>query len=312
MLHIRVVSPVSLSSKVISGLEAHGAVHNLVVLPGAARQPIGDLIQFDVAREGANQVIADLRELDVHRHGSITLERIDASLSDVARIAEQLAPGESSEAVVWEEVESRVREDSALTGSFVVMMVVAMLISAVGIYLDSPVLIVGAMVVGPDYGPLAGVMLGIHKRRFDRAAQAGSTLLIGFGVGALGCAAFGVAVQVLGRVPATYLANERPLTQFISRPDGWSVVVALLAGAAGMLALTESKAGTLVGVLISVTTVPAAANVGVAGSMQRWSEAGGACVQLITNIVVVCVAGIITLAIEQRLSGVPMRPTSRR
>ncbi len=312
MLHIRVVSPPSLSGKVIAQLESHVAVHNLVVLPGAARHPVGDLIQFDVAREGANQIIADLRDLDLHTVGSITLERIDTSLSEVARVAEQLSPGAASEAVVWEEVEARVRDESALTSSFVVMMTVAMLIGAVGILLDSSVLIVGAMVVGPDYGPLAGVMLGIHRRRLDRAGQAASTLLIGFGVGALACTAFGVVVRAIDRVPASYIADTRPLTQFISRPDGWSIVVALLAGVAGMIAMTEAKAGTLVGVLISVTTVPAAANAGVAASMQRWSEAAGAGIQLVTNVLVVCLAGIITLRVEQRLSGVPIRSRRRK
>jgi uncharacterized hydrophobic protein (TIGR00271 family) len=249
-------------------------------------------------------VIAALTE---HQVGSIAIERIDTSLSEVARLAEQLAPGESSEAVVWEEVEARIRDESTLTGSYLVTMAVAMLIAAVGIFIDSPVLIVGAMVVGPDYGPLAGVMLGVHRRRFDRAMSAGFTLVAGLAIGAIVCWVFGLLVRLVDQVPDPYKADVRPLTQFISRPDGWSVVVALLAGVVGMLAMTEAKAGTLVGVLISVTTVPAAANIGVAGAMTRWTEAGGAASQLLVNLVVMCAAGVLTLGIEQRLTGVPLR-----
>ena len=48
---------------------------------------------------------------------------------------------------------------------------------------------------------------------------------------------------------------------FIVRPDGWSFIIALLAGVAGTLSLTSAKSGPLVGVFISVTTIPAAANV---------------------------------------------------
>ena len=54
------------------------------------------------------------------------------------------------------------------------------------------------------------------------------------------------------------------------------MLVALLAGAAGALSLSTAKSGALVGVLISVTTIPAAANVGVASAYGDWDEVGGA------------------------------------
>jgi hypothetical protein len=53
------------------------------------------------------------------------------------------------------------------------------------------------------------------------------------------------------------LIAERPLTSFIWNPDALSWIVGFLAGIAGMLALTSAKSGALVGVLISVTTIPA-------------------------------------------------------
>jgi uncharacterized hydrophobic protein (TIGR00271 family) len=312
MMHIRVVTPPEIRPALLSHLEDEPAVHNLVVFPGAARRPDGDLVQFDIAREGANQVISTLRSLDLHRVGSITIERIDMALSNVAEIAETLAPGQSSEAVVWEEVESRLRDESALTSSYVLMLSIAILIGAIGILLDSPVLIVGAMVVGPDYGPLAAVMYSIHRRRYDRARKALRTLTVGFFTGIFATMALAAVVRVADRIPGSYLADQRPLTSFIAQPDGWSILVALLAGVAGMLAITEAKSGTLVGVLISVTTVPAASNVGVATAMGRWSEATGALAQLAMNIVVLCVAGLMTLAVEQRLTRVPLRNRAGR
>ena len=68
----------------------------------------------------------------------------------------------------------------------------------------------------------------------------------------------------------------RPLTAFVSQPDATSVIVAYLAGTAGILSLTSAKSGALVGVLISVTTIPAAGNIGLAAAYEDWSEAGGA------------------------------------
>jgi uncharacterized hydrophobic protein (TIGR00271 family) len=308
MLHIRVVTPHALCDQVLALLEAEPSIHNIVVMKGACRRPDGDLIQFDVPREGANAAIVDLRSLDIHRCGSIAIERVDTALSDIAAAAEARSPGESSEAVIWEEVESRVRDESALTVSYLAMMIIAVLLGAVGIMLDSPVLIVGAMVVGPDYGPLAGVALGLHRRRIDRAFTALRTLTIGFISGILCAAVLTLIVRLLDWIPAVY-KTDRPLTSFISSPDGWAVLVALLAGVAGILALTESKSGTLVGVLISVTTIPAASNIGVALAMARWAELGGAAAQLLVNIAVMCIVGLITLTIVQSASGSPIRST---
>ena len=68
-----------------------------------------------------------------------------------------------SDAVVWEEVEARTSENIELTGNFLAFMVLACLIASVGIFLDSPILIVGAMIVGPEFGPLAGLCVAVGR-----------------------------------------------------------------------------------------------------------------------------------------------------
>ncbi len=300
MIHVRVVIPPVTCQVLLAELETRPAVHNVVVLRGVANRPYGDLVQFDVASEATNEVLGLLRRLDVHRNGSITIDRIDMALSDSAALAEAVAPGDPNEAVVWEEVEARVRGDSGLTTSYVALMTVAIMIAAVGILLDSTVLIVGSMVVGPDFGPLSGVILGLHRRRPQRAAGAARTLAVGFAAGFVATVALVLCVRVLDSIPSTYAAGLRPLTSFISRPDGWSVVVAALAAIAGTLSLIEAKAGPMVGVLISVTTVPAAANVAVALSLGDVSESLGAFTQLALNLVVMVIVGVATLRLSHR------------
>ncbi|MFT8131043.1 DUF389 domain-containing protein, partial [Salmonella enterica] len=63
---------------------------------------------------------------------------------------------------------------------FVLFMTLAALIAAVGIFLNSPILIVGAMVVGPEFGPLAGVCVAIVQRRRDLAIRSALALVVGF------------------------------------------------------------------------------------------------------------------------------------
>ena len=315
MLHVRVVSPAGERAGLVEDLELHGAVCNIVVIVGAARKPDGDVVEFDVAREAANEVISLLRVRGLHRVGSIAVDRIDTSLSEVAAGAEAYAPGDPSDAVVWEEVEARVRGESGWSVSFIALLVIAALIGAIGVLVDSPILIVGAMVVGPEFGPIASIAFGLHTGRLARVRRGAQALAVGLPAAIAAAALLTWLLRLLGRVPQAYLAGERPLTSFIASPDLFAVMVAVLAGVAGAVSLTEARHGALVGVLISVTTIPAAANVGVALAMSRPGEAAGALAQLSLNLVILVVVGAATFrlqAVALRRLAHPRRPDELR
>src|SRR5215211_1731349 len=128
MLHLRLIVPVDQAADVLNFLQGDAAVTNIVVLSGAARQPAGDVVLCDVAREGASAVLEGLREMRVDQTGSIALENVDVSLSEVAREASRAAPGHRSDALVWEEVESRTHEETTLSVTYLAFMVVATMI----------------------------------------------------------------------------------------------------------------------------------------------------------------------------------------
>jgi uncharacterized hydrophobic protein (TIGR00271 family) len=301
MVHLRIVVPSDRSEKVVDLLEAAPSTTNLVLLEGAARQPPGDVVLCDVAREDASVVIDDLKELRVHRDGSIALEQIDSQISDVARRAERAARGAPSDAVVWEEVEARTSESIELSGTFLAFMVLACLIASVGIFTGSPILIVGAMVVGPEFGPLAGLCVAAVERRFGVGLRSLTALAVGFPVGITAAFLFTLICVATGLVDSNFKSIDNPLTQFIAEPDEFSFIVAAFAGAAGVLSLTSAKSGALVGVLISVTTIPAAANIGVAAALGNWTDWRGAMAQLALNLVAIFLAGVSTLYVERRL-----------
>ncbi len=301
MVHLRIVVPPDRSEKVLGLLETTRSACNLVYLPNAARQPSGDVVLCDVAREDASIVIEDLKELGVARDGSIALEQIDSQISDAAKRAERAAWGVPSDAVVWEEVEARTSESSELGGNFLVFMILACLIGSVGIFTGSPILIVGAMVVGPEFGPLAGLCVAIVERRRRVALRSLAALTIGFPVGITAAFLFTLICVATGLVDADFKSIDNPLTQFIAEPDAFSIIVAVFAGAAGVLSLTSAKSGALVGVLISVTTIPAAANIGVAAALGNWADWRGAIAQLCLNLAGIVLAGVCTLYVERQL-----------
>jgi hypothetical protein len=161
MLHVRVISPPDLTAVTVGLLQASPAVTHLWVSEGSARKPQGDVVSCDVAREAAAGVIGRLRDLGLSRDGAIVVERLDIILSAAAERAEREAPGEGADALIWEELEQNAGEETRLSVTYLTFMIIAMLIASIGVLLDQPILIIGAMVVGPEFGPLVALCVSI-------------------------------------------------------------------------------------------------------------------------------------------------------
>jgi uncharacterized hydrophobic protein (TIGR00271 family) len=300
MIHLRIVAPKDRADHVLDLLCASPSVVNVIHLEDAAHKPEGDVILCDVASEDASVIISDLKELEIPERGSIAVEHIDTAISKAAMDAEKAAAGLPSDAVIWEEVESRTSENTELSFSFVLFMIAAMQIAAVGIILDQPILIVGAMVVGPEFGPLAGLSVALVHLQGGLAKRSLVALAVGFPVGTLFAFLTTFVFRALDVFPEDFAETQHPFTDFISNPDFLSFFVAFVAGSAGVLSLTSAKSGALIGVLISVTTIPAASNVGVAAAYGASSEASGAAAQLGINLCGIVAAGILTLYVQRR------------
>jgi uncharacterized hydrophobic protein (TIGR00271 family) len=298
VIHLRLVVPSDLVPQVLALLDSLTSALNLVHLAGVARDPDGDLVLADVAREDASSVIARLQELGLGERGSIATIEIDAAISRRAEAAEQAAAGAPADAVVWEQVEARTSESAVLSGSFLAFMILATMIAAVGIVTDSIILIIGAMIVGPEFGPLAGLCVALVQRRRKLARRSLAALLVGFPVAIVTTYLATVALKAVELFPAAI--GEHKETLFISDPNRYSVLVAALAGVAGMVSLTTAKAGALIGVLVSVTTIPAAANVGVAAVYGDWEGAIGAATQLAINLSAIVASGVVVLWVMRR------------
>ncbi|MCZ4117943.1 DUF389 domain-containing protein [Streptomyces sp. H39-S7] len=300
MLHVRVISPVERTDEVLRIATDCPAVVNVIRLPGAAYEPPGDFIEFDVAREAANGVLTQLRGLGLKDSGGITVEELYLSISAAAERAEEVAPGDPDDAVVWEQLAARTAAETRLTWAFLAFLALATQIAAIGALLDQPILIVGAMVLGPEFGPVAAVCFGVLRGDLRLIGTAVRTLTVGFAAAITITLACAVAGRLLGWITPDML-DDRPLTDFIVHPDKWSFIVALLAGVAGILSMTAGKSSALVGVFISVTTVPAAGNIAVAIALAHWQEVAASFQQLGLNLAGMFLAGTATLFVQRFL-----------
>ena len=301
VLSLRVNAPAALSDAVRQHLEQDPTVSSLTVIPGGSVRPPGDLFLADIPRERANDLVDALVALGVQDEGTIALGSVDTWVSRRGLQAEEQAPGLGSDAVVWSQVTERAYADTALTWTYASFMVLATLLAAIAIVTDSTILVIGAMVLGPEFVPIAALGLALVRRRPVLLRRALTTLVLGFAISIGIVTALAFVLHSLHVLTGNTSLEARTATSFIYQPNAWSIVVAVIAGAAGVLSLTSAKGNGLVGVFISVTTIPASGNVALAIALGVWSQALGSALQLVINIIGMALAGWATLALQQQV-----------
>ncbi|HZD65214.1 MAG TPA: DUF389 domain-containing protein [Acidimicrobiales bacterium] len=295
------MSPPVLRQRVLEVLEANPGVVNLVMLPGVAKHPDGDDVRFDVITAEANRVLAQLRHLEVDRCGSIMIETVETAISAAVARAEGREPTGRDYSPIWEQVDARIRDLGHYPPSWFALLAIAGLIATVGILTNSQILVVGAMIVGPEYGAVVSVALAINQADLPHIRQGVSALVVGFGIAIVASVAFGAVIRGLSLQPEAFSLGVRPVADLINSPNLLSVLVAVLAGIVGAMSLVESRATTLIGVFVSVTTIPAAANVGVSIAFHNWAQVWGSLLQLALNIVLLIATGAVVLFVQRRL-----------
>jgi len=290
IVQLRICVPATLSGTVVDLCMGHAGSAEIAVFRGSSVVPAGDIITVQLARESVEGLMEELHGLGVPKLGSVSASTPELVVSDRADKASQEVPGEGSDAVIWDEVSRQTGEDSRLTWSYLAFLVIATQLAGIGIVTDSTIAVVGAMVVGPEFGPLAALAFGIVERKWAMVRAAAVALCIGFPAAMLVTAAAAWLSVPLGLFPKDAL-DRGSAVEFIYHPGPYSLIVAALAGAAGMLSMISRRSSALIGVFISVTTVPAAGYIAVALVLGETPKAAGSALQLVLNL-----AGIVLAA----------------
>ena len=175
----------------------------------------------------ANSVFRQLKSFTGGHREAVAVEYVDATLGEPPEPPSRHLVMQRDQAPVWDLVEARIRSDAVYAPSFYTLLAIAGLIGAVGILTNSQILIVGAMVVGPEYNAIMGVALGIDKRSRPPVLRGVLALLFGFSAAVLVTLLFGLAIRWSGHTPQLYLNGIRPVSDLINNPNLFSVVVAV-------------------------------------------------------------------------------------
>ncbi|MFJ9870430.1 DUF389 domain-containing protein [Streptomyces sp. NPDC101165] len=300
LIHFRMVMPPTLTQRAVDLLASNDRVLNVVVVK-SAHVPDGDVLECDVVKGAANGVLDGLRKLGIDRAGAIAVDDVDLMFSHRAQQIEDEQPSALVHAPLWAAVEAHIRAGGTYPPSFYLFLVIAGLIGSVGIMTNSQILIVAAMVVGPEYNAITSIALGLDRRNRRRIWEGTRALTTGFLLAIAITLVFALLARAADLQSTAFDLGLRPVSHLIDTPDVFSVVVAVLAGVVGVVSLTEARTSALLGVFISVTTIPAASDMAVSLAFSEWHEARGSLFQLLLNVAVLVAVGVITLRVQRHL-----------
>ncbi len=249
-----------------------------LVIMGTSREEVIDQVLFGVlpqrvAEESNAPVIV------VRRHSAFA-PRLARRVWHLAFDAlPTLTPQEQAE------VSAAIRKGATLQADFYVMIALSTIIAALGLLLNSPAVIIGAMLVAPLMSAIIGMALGIVHGDQSLLLKSARTSLAGV-----------LIAVAIGLVIGWIVPNASTTLEIMARtqPGLLDLGVALAAGAAGAYALCRKEvAASLAGVAIAVALVPPLATVGVTLALQQWQLAAGASLLFTTNLVAIAAAGAI-------------------
>ena len=288
VVQLRVYGDVTAMTAVAEQLDA---------LPGAHQVSLNDtvragtaLVTADIQADVADEALARLSRLGVPGD-EVTLVRLD-TIGLPAAATEPLA-------LVWADVLSQARVRARAPARYLVLMAASGVIAAMAVLNESSVLIVGAMAISPDLLPITAACTGLVLRRRRLVQRGVGTLILGLATTCALAAVVAAFLDLIDRLPQGFALQEIPASQ--THVNATTILVALAAGAAGMLAV-ETRASSAVGVAISVTTIPAAAYLGVAAGIGELGKAWSALGVLSANVAMMVTAGSITLATQRLVS----------
>ena len=289
MLQLRVFGESSAVGEVAKRLGDMPGARHVGVVDGARKGSA--LVTADVGASGADGALKMVRAAGIPAE-DISLLRLDA-IGPAAGADEPVTQ-------VWADLLGQARINARTTVLYLVYMAVAGVIGAFGVIDEDQILIVGAMAVAPDLLPITAACTGLVLGRGRLFGRGLAAMALGLGTACVLAAAVTGFLDLFDLLPAEFKVHEVGLASQ-QHIEAETIMVALAAGVAGMLAV-ETRASMAVGVAISVTTIPAAAFLGVAAGVGELSKSLSALGVLATNVAMMLLGGSAVLTIQRTLA----------
>jgi uncharacterized hydrophobic protein (TIGR00271 family) len=289
MIALEVFGESALLERVARTLDQTDGVSHVACID--ATRPGHALVSARVRPRSVDALLDTLHDLGVADR-DVTLARTE--------VVGALSQGRAERTMVWADVMGTAWVNARPLARYLAFMVVAGVIASYGVVDNNGILIVGAMAVSPDLLPITAIAVGIVGRQAHLASRALLTLALGLAAAGLAAAASTFIQDHMGFIPSSYSIQATGVLTGLTTISNETVVVAFVAGVAGMLAL-ETRASSGVGVAISVTTIPAVGYFGVAVGLGELDKAFGALGVLGVNVLMMVIGAVGTLLLQRAI-----------
>jgi hypothetical protein len=290
MMHVEVIGPSAEMARVATAIDRLDGVRGVRRID--AIRPGHSVVAASARPSAVDPLLDELMHLDVPER-DIAIIR--------AETVEWTATRRSETSLVWADVLGQAWINARPIARYLTLMFAAGVISGYGVLDRNSILIVGAMAVSPDLLPITAIAVGLVGRTGRLGGEALLTLALGLGMASAAAALVALAQDQLDLIPSGFtLGSASDVLGGLTSISHETISVAFVAGVAGMLAL-ETRASSAVGVAVSVTTIPAAAYLGVAAGLGESGTAGGALGLLGVNVAMMTLGASATLLVQRRL-----------
>jgi len=147
-----------------------------------------------------------------------------------------------------QETIEEIRRNVVFRGANLWILMFAIMIASIGLNVNSPAVVIGAMLISPLMGPIMGIGLGVGINDFDLIIKALKNWGIAAGISIL-TSAFYFSITPLSEASSELLARTTPTL--------WDVLIALFGGLAGIVAGSrKEKSNAIPGVAIATALMP--------------------------------------------------------
>lgn len=291
---VQITVPSGKRETVLEVLEEEGV--DYVVADEAGRRDYAAIAYFPLPKNAVEPILASLRDAGLGDDAiTVVVEANTVVSRRFDELQERYAEEKDEDRIAREELTAAAADLAPSLRTYVIMTVVSALIATAGLLLDSAAVVVGSMVIAPLVGPAMSASVGTvvdDQEMFTRGVrlQVGGLLLA-----IVTAALFALVVRFGNLIPPVADVALVPEIGERVAPDFLSLVVALGAGAAGVVSLTSGVSTALVGVMIAVALIPPAATVGIGLAWAQPFVALGSGILLLVNVLSINLAALVVL-----------------
>ena len=245
-----------------------------------------------VRSESTEQILHTLEEFfPGDEQLRIVIIRVEATIPrpPEPEIQEEKTEQKSKKRISIEELYQKLFAVSSINTKYIVMVVIASIVAAIGLLKDDVAVIIGSMVIAPLLSPNMALSLATTLADLRLAKNSIITNMCGLLLGLLIGLIIGIVMDVNPDIPQ--IASRSDVSYFY-------LFLALATGVAGAYSITTGVAEALVGVMVAVALLPPLVAAGLLFGGGFWLNGAEALLLCFVNVVCINLSGVVTFLIQ--------------